>query len=91
MSLWRAFFELELYFCRTCAKANYNRMKKAAIFAALNYTEIILNYTFRFNHPSPRILYNYLVLFILTFFFPIPYFVLFVFPPLLPPPVPDRE
>ena len=58
-------------------------MKKAAIFAAPNDTEIIPNYTFRFNRPSSWISCNSLFFFVLTSHFPISYFVLFVFPPLL--------
>ena len=87
----RAFFERELYFCHAFARPDYNRMKKAAIFAAPNDTEIIPNYTFRFNRPSSWISCNSLFLFVLTSHFPIPYFVLFVFPPLLEPGLPDEK
>lgn len=78
----RAFFERELYFCHPFARPDYNRTKKAALFAAPNDTEIIPNYTFRFNRPSSWVSCNSLFLFTLTSYFSILYFVLFVFPPL---------
>ena len=58
-------------------------MKKAAIFAAPNDTEIIPNYTFRFNRPSSWISCNSLFLYTLTLYFLSLYSALFVFPPLV--------